>query len=346
MKKLDVENSAEYEEANKTIKFLTVLKNYYSTDKNFDQLELEGIPLRELFGFMSDYGFPKKGFADKEKINEILLNIEIEIKKIQMNLKEARLQEIEERDLNSLLIMPSWSKIIGYKTKGFYLGHPVLDLKQDTIVMLSYDIMEVTDKLGNELALLTGPGILFTKFSIKPGSYIINAREINAILLPILELQKLLDAPSIFTTEIKSTLNELISIIPFNLIEEAYTKQAIIRGVMSRNVFHPNKDAFNTFIEFMSAKKTVNPNDGFKILSAHPAYFNRLLLTEPQRVDGADDSFNRSSAGIAAILDNGQKILDELIPDRKEQFDMLLKFKDMKFEFNTIGKSLIEDWIR
>ena len=43
MKKLDVEKSDSYLEAEHTIKYLKVLKEYYESDDNFDQLELGDI---------------------------------------------------------------------------------------------------------------------------------------------------------------------------------------------------------------------------------------------------------------------------------------------------------------
>ncbi len=344
-KKLKIEDTDDYKNAIETKKYLRILSNYYASDKNFDELELDNIPIRELFRFMSDNGFPKKGFVSEDDRLNFIDNIKKQIDEIDDTLKKLRLAEMQERELNSLLILPSWSSVIGYKTKGFYLNRPVIELKRDTIVMLSYDILTVKDKYDTELAILTGPGILFTEFSISPGSYTTDYREINMVLLPMLELRKLLTATPIFESDIDATVNELLSILPFNLIEEAYTKQALLRGVMTRNIFHPNKASVDTFMKVMNDPKSVNPKEGFKILSAHPEYFNRLLLTERPNEKSGDASLNVTSAGIASILTNGQSLLDELIPSRKEQGELLLTFKEIKKQFNEIGRSLIQDWI-
>jgi hypothetical protein len=345
LKKLDIEASEDYLEAENTIKYLLVLKEYYTSDSNFDQLELGDISLRELFRFMSDNGFPKKGFIQDKDRQDLINKIDEEIQSIRGDLKKARLTEIKDKELNSILIIPSWNKVIGYETKGFYLNKPVLELRRDTIVMLSYDIIQVTDKFGTELALLTGPGILYTEFSLAPGSYVMDQREINVILLPVELLSKLLEAPPIFQSDIDATMNELIAIIPFSLIEEAVTIQAILRGVISRNIFHPNKEAIDRFIKELETPSSFNPNEGYKILSAHEKYFNRLLLTQAPPKASGDSSINRASAGIAAILLNGQIIMDELFPDKEKQSNMLLSFKDIKNEFNKTGRKLIEDWM-
>ncbi|MHA2252396.1 MAG: hypothetical protein ACXAD7_18665, partial [Candidatus Kariarchaeaceae archaeon] len=88
-----------------------------------------------------------------------------------------------------------------------------------------------------------------------------------------------------------------------------------------------------------------HPNDGYKILSSHEKYFNRLLLTQPPPKAKGDSSINLASAGIAAILLNGQILMDELFPDKNQQNNMLLRFRDVKNEFNKTGRTLIEDWM-
>ncbi len=141
MSKLEVEDTDDYNKAVEKQKLLNVLKNYYTSDKGFEDLELESFHIRDMFGFMSDYEYPKKGFIDEDEKEGLVNKIDQEIESITQSLKNARLKEIKDKDLNSLLIIPSWSEVIGYKTKGFYLNKPVLDLAKDTIVMLSYDIL-------------------------------------------------------------------------------------------------------------------------------------------------------------------------------------------------------------
>lgn len=343
MKKLDIEKSDSYLEAENRIKYLKVLKEYYESDDNFDQLELGDIKLRELFRFMSDNEFAKKGFVEEEDRKKFISNITDEITQIQADLKKARLSEIQDKELNSILIIPSWSKVIGYKTKGFYLNKPVLELKKDTIIMLSYDILDVKDKYGKEYAILAGPGIFYTEFSLDSGSNITNFREINMILLPLTMLDKLLSAPQIFESKIEATINELISIVPFSLIEEVHTVQALLRGIISRNIFMPNKNAVDIFMKEIENPSSYHPREGIKMLSAHEEYFNRLLLSVAPSETKGDSSINITSAGIASILID-TALVDEFF-EPKERDRLLLLFKDLKREFNETGKSLIEDFM-
>jgi len=343
LKKLDVEKSETYLEAENTIKYLKVIKEYYKSDANFDQLELGDFKLREIFRFMSDKGFAKKGFVSEEDRQQYIKNIDEEINNITKELKQARLSEIKSKELNSLIIIPSWSKVLEYQTKGFYLNRPVLELKKDTIVMLSYDILEKKDKFGKDLFLLTGPAVFYTEFSLDRGTYTTDFREINMIVLPLEILQRIMDAPPIFDSKIDATINELISIIPFTLIEESDSIQALLKGVISRNVFMPNKNAIDTFIREISSPKSFHPSDGIKMLSAHEEYFNRLLLSNPPPQARGDSSINITSAGIASILVD--RSLEDEFFDEKEKNRLLLLFRDLKKEFNQTGKILIEDFI-
>ena len=105
MSKLEIEDTDEYNKAVEKQKLLKVLKNYYTSDEGFDELELEGFHIRDMFGFMSDYEYPKKGFIDDDEKEGIVIKIEEEIENITSDLKNARLKEIKDKDLNSLLII-------------------------------------------------------------------------------------------------------------------------------------------------------------------------------------------------------------------------------------------------
>ncbi len=343
---LDIEKTKNYQEAVRTKKLLELLRYYYQTQEKFDEMDLGDFSIRDLLLFMSDYGFPKRQFV--EDVKPILDQINEEIKTLEEKLKLARLREIEDKNLNSLLIIPSWSELIGRKTLGFYLNRPVIEIRKDTIIMLNNEIEIVLDKLEQEIAMITGPGILFTEFSLDKGKFITNVREINMLILPMELFEKMMNAPPIFEGEIHgSTINEMVTLIPFSIIEEAYSIQAMLRGVISRNIFLPNKPAIDAFNNLIKDTHSFHVSNGYSILSAHPDYFNRLLLTgdkNPNAITIGDSSYSLSSAGIASIVD-GRKLLNELIPEKSKQENLLLKIRDVKFQYIKTGESLIYDWM-
>jgi len=105
---LKVEDSDEYKKVDHRIQLLELLKEYYGTGGSFYDFDTGDIPLRELIAFMSDEGYPRR-LPDAEVV---LKRIDTEILELQNKKKNMRLQEMESRNLNSLLIITSWTKLI------------------------------------------------------------------------------------------------------------------------------------------------------------------------------------------------------------------------------------------
>ncbi len=343
MARLDVEDSEEYKKIQQEIKILRQLKAYYEGGGTFYDLELkDGVKLRDLMSRISDLGFPRSNKIPNkqeviERLNEMIADYE-------KQLKEMRTKEIKERHLDSLLIIPSWNRVLKRRFNGFYLNRPVLDLRRDTIVMLTAGTAEVVDFYGDPLSIIAGPGIFYTEFSIEPGKYLTNIREINMILMPQEHFERLINAPPIVNAKIDATVNELMCMMPFHIIEAPYSVQALTRGIVSRNVFHPNKPALEHLWRTCKDKHSFDPRNGFSILSAHPHFYNRLLLTKRNNQKGLEDrSYHLASAGIAAILDNAEKILNEIMPP-EHQKELLEKFVKIKEEYAKIGHELLTNW--
>lgn len=339
-----MEDTDEYKEAQRTIELLQILKEYYQSNKTFDELELGQYKVRDLFAFMTDHEFPKRQFLDNKGREDMVATLQGEIEQIERDLKSIRLKEIKDKNLRSLVVIPSWSEMIGKRVLGFYLNRPVIDVRKDTVVMLNRRLEVVTDKLGNSYTLIAGPGILYTEFSLDPGNYITNVRPINMLVLPSSLTNEILEAPSIFSGDLKdATLTEKIGIIPFELIEVQYSAQAFLRGVISRNVFHPNKNAIDHFTEAMHNPESFKVDDGIYMLSAHEEYHNRLLISRPQKSSG-DKSYNISHAGLTSIV-NGTPLINELIPERKDQEEFLLMIRSIKKEYISTGEKLLLNWM-
>ena len=344
MPHLDVENNEEYKKISQEILLLEHVKRYYLNNQDMYSLELNGVGLRELIRYMNEHRYPKRKLSSVE-IKGMVERIDSEIARMRKEQSVMRHQEIKNRDLNSLLIIPSWNAILQRRFNGFYLNRPVIDLRRDTVVMVTAQTFESADYYGDKISLVTGPGIFYTEFATDPGKYIVNVREINMLLLPEVHLKKLLEAPSsIHSKSFNGTINDYLALIPFHIIESAYSIQALTRGVVRRSVFHPNKPALDAFLKQVKDKDSYRKIDGFKILSAHPHYYNRLLLTKPPKTSGADSFYNLSSAGIAAILDNGQRLIDEIIPPMK-QLEILEKILKVKKQYVELGHRILTDWM-
>ena len=84
-------------------------------------------------------------------------------------------------------------------------------------------------------------------------------------------------------------------------------------------------------------------DDGFYMLSAHEEYHNRLLISGFQKSKG-DESYNISSAGLSSIL-NGKRLLEELLPDEKQQSELLIMIRGIKKEYISTGEKILKDWV-
>ncbi len=344
MPHLDVESSDDYKKISREILLLNHVKQYYLNNQDLYSLELNGVGLRDVIRYMSDNGYPKQKQAPLE-VRELVNKIDQEIERLKQEQSNMRHNEIKERDLDTLLIIYSWNKILKRKFNGFYLNKPVIDLRKDTVVMVTAQTFESVDYYGDPLALITGPGVFYTEFATDPGRYVSNVREINMLMLPEPHMNKLMNAPSsIHSHSFKGIINDYLALIPFHIIESAYSIQALTRGIVRRSVFHPNKPALDAFLKQVQDTDSYRKIDGFKILSAHPHYYNRLLLTKPAKSGGADSFYNLSSAGIAAILDNGQRLIDEIIPPMK-QLELLEKIQKVKGQYVELGHKILTDWM-
>ncbi len=344
MPRLAVEDSEEYKRLSFEIKILQQLKAYYESGKNFYDFELkDGVQLRDVIAFMADFGFPRSSSAPN--IPQTIKKIEEMIEERQDKLSSMRFSEIKSRALDSLLIIPSWNRLLKRKFNGFYLNKPVIDLKRDTIVMLTAGTAQVADFYGDPLAIITGPGIFYTEFSIEPRKYLTNVREINMVVMPKEHFDRLISAPSIVQGNIDATVNELMCMMPFHIIETPYSVQALTRGVVSRNVFHPNKPALDALWRTCKDPTSYHPSRRFSVLSAHPHFYNRLLLSHPRGSQGGseDISYHFASAGIAAILDNADRLVAEIMSE-EQQNELLKKFVKVKEEYASFGHELLMSW--
>ncbi len=342
LKGLTVEDSEEYKKIQERIDLLTLVKKYYASGANYYDFDTGDVPLRNLIKFMNDEGFPRK-LPDADVV---LKRIDEEIYELENKKKNMRLEEIESRHLNSLLIIPSWTKLIGTQMKGFYLGKPVREIKHDTVIMLTDSTRTFKELTNERISVIFGPGIFYTEFSIEPGNFLTHSFEINGICLPLDLLGKIYTAEKIYHSDkIDATITEVSMILPFHIIEQPQTVQAYLKGIISRNVFHPNKVALDYFNEHIFDKESYNIEEGFKIMSAHPLWFNKLLLNPKQIPTTGSGKKELSSAGIGSISPTVHKLLPLIFPSPAKEKEQLEKIREIANQYRDMGYGLLKRWI-
>ena len=339
---LKVEDSEEYKKIEERIALLQLLKQYYGSGGNLFNFDTGDIPLRKLIAFMNDEGYPRR----VPETEQIIRKIDKELLELEEQKKKMRLDEIESRHLKSLLIIPSWTKLIGTQNKGMYLGKPVIELKRDTIVMLTdetYTFKEITEE---RMAVIFGPGIYYSEFSVERGIYLEDYMEINGICLPLELLGKIYTAEKIYISEkIEATITEVSTILPFHIIEQPITVQAYVKGILSRNVFYPNKNAIEKFNEHITNPRSYDPSEKFKILSAHPLWYNKLLVTKNYIPRSGSGKELYSTAGVGSIVPLVHKVLPLVFPTPQEEVQELERIRDIAKQYREMGLPLLKKWL-
>lgn len=339
---LKVEDSDEYKEVELRIQLLELLKEYYGTGGNFYDFDTGDIPLRDLIAFMSDEGYPRR----LPEAEHVLKRIDGEILDLQNKKREMRLQEMESRNLNSLLIITSWTKLIETPVKGVYLDKPVLDLRRDTIVMLTDETQTFKEITDERIAVIFGPGIYYSEFAVDHGNYLEDYLEINGICLPLDLLGKIYTAEKIYQSDkIDATITEVSTILPFHIIEQAETVQTYVKGVISRNVFHPNKTALEKFNQHISQSTSYPPTDGFKIMSAHPLWFNKLLVESDHFFRTGSGKIAYSTAGIGSLTGMVHKLKPVLFSSPQKEQEQLERISEIVKQYREMGLPLLKAWI-
>ena len=339
---LKVEDSDEYKKIQKRIDLLQLLKQYYGSGANFYDFDTGEIPLRELIAFMADEGYPRR----LPETEHILKRVDDEIISLENSKKGMRLQEIDDRNLNSLLIITSWTKLIGTSNKGVFLDRPVMDLRRDTIVMLTDETQTFKELTDERIAVIFGPGIYYSEFAVDRGNYLEDSLEINGICLPLDLLGKIYTADKIYHSDkIDATITEVSTILPFHIIEQSETVQTYVKGIISRNVIHPNKSALEKFNQHIMDPVSYSKSDGFKIMSAHPLWYNKLLVEPDYEYRTGSGKKAYSTAGIGSLSGMVHKIKPIIFSSPQKERDQLDRIEEIVKQYREMGFHLLKAWI-
>ncbi|MCK5304175.1 MAG: hypothetical protein KAJ72_02925 [Candidatus Heimdallarchaeota archaeon] len=339
---LEVEDSDAYKKIEKRIALLELLKQYYGSGGNLYDFDSGDVPVRQLIAFMSDEGYPRR-LVEAE---HVLKRVDTEIIELESKKKNMRLQEMEDRHLNSLMIITSWTKLINTPTKGIYLNRPVIDLRRDTIIMLTDETQTFKEITDERISVIFGPGIYFTEFAVDKGNYLEDYFEINGVCLPLDILGKIYTAEKIYRSDkIDATITEVSTILPFHIIEQAESVQTYVRGIISRNVFHPNKKALEKFNQHITNPTSYQTEDGFKIMSAHPLWYNKLLVESDKVYRTGSGKRAYSTAGIGSLSSMVHKIKPILFSTPNKERDQLDRITEIVKQYREMGMKLLNAWI-
>ncbi len=339
----DYQKTELYKNLRHEIKILEHLLEYYVTGTTYDELELKEVSLLELIGYMRSRNWPSN--KDPLDRRRMIKKIEEKISTLKRKLNMMQAEEIKKKNLNMMLIINSWTKLINATSKGFYLGKAVGNIRRDTVIILTDSAFEYKEINEEENVLIFGPGIYFTTFSLmaNPNMHITDYRPINGLLITKEILDKMYNAPPIYESDtVNLIINELMATVPFDLILKPTHTRAYIKGILTRNVFLKIKEVLNALQDLCKDPTQYTQEKGFSILSYTRLYPNRLL------VSGSYEKMNKYKlmiAGVGAAQPTADKIIKEIFTDEfmlEERFEM---FQKIKREYINLGQRILFEWL-
>ncbi|MHA1675219.1 MAG: hypothetical protein ACTSYI_16535 [Promethearchaeota archaeon] len=188
---------------------------------------------------------------------------------------------------SNLFFIPSWGKLMGFPTLGTYKNRKIINITADPVVFLSS--LEITTQMGGETKhYIFGIGYYYTKFQIDEGKYIIDFRRLTGLCISDFVYSYMLDSKDAsLIQDPEVVLKETIYKVPLELNDNKRTENQIsfLKGVISRELFVPNKEIFVEFTTNMQHDPAFNfKSSGHIVLMATRQNFNILFIskeTEP-----------------------------------------------------------------
>lgn len=356
------------QEISREKKILKVIQKYHEKLGPFDSKA--GVSLLEFKTYLMDHGYSqiREEFLKKiqskvksrlteldravtTKSNKIKRHEELETQRYLEERAKIR-QEVEESaietdlgNLKQIIFIPSWRRLIEKEDfKGFYLNQPVHDIIHDNIILLpDFAVTGLEETRGEAFILLTGVGIYYTQFRLRPGEIIDAYREITGIVLPLDIYEKSQDLSGSIIDSQDLIMTEYMTTIPFSLFNIEQTKQMYLRGVIARNIYHPYKECFEKLLEICRDPNSLSYEEGLKVLSGGlnrsiPLYTNEILTEESL------ETYSKLIAGIKNIQPKLEKIMSDLQIQglKKPIFQKILQIKK---DFVDIGYPRLLDWM-
>ncbi|MFQ6125644.1 MAG: hypothetical protein ACE5R6_13735 [Candidatus Heimdallarchaeota archaeon] len=323
---------------------LEALLKYYKGGENQTELLIHTRGewnAEEISSYMEERGYP----SSIQSPDHLALQQRVLMEIAQIEKQQLKFGFDIERTLTGILVIPSWRKLIGTEFTGFFKQTLVRSIERDSVVMvvdLGRGFQEVT---GEDLFLITGPGIYFTEFNLGTELPIQDHREITGIILPRSIYQAIQQAEPIYRSEkIRATITDLAAFIPFSMVTQPYPIQAYLRGVLMRSIFSPHRDILTLLAQNCKTNRAYSVDEGFKVLSASSIHFNRLLVESKFLLTANSQEYMQLTAGLANIQPGLENIIVDLFPTEEAQ-QVLGRINSLKEYYAEFGELLLFNWI-
>ncbi|MHA1337315.1 MAG: hypothetical protein ACTSPW_16505 [Promethearchaeota archaeon] len=244
---------------------------------------------------------------------------------------------------NFLLIIPSWSELIGYQTLGYYVNQSVSKIISDPVIFL-VGAEFAAEKDGNTNYFLFGLGYYYVKFELAEkgselmhGNYIVDNRTLTCLILSDFVYDHLASYKDItLENDPDVVITENAIKVPIDLSFKSNTQITFIKGALMRNVFIPYKEIILEFLDKIAEPDTYRiERNGFTILSADADKFNQIIFSEKIRGLGETNYLN-SIAGINNTSIGSDKFLKQHL-SQQSLLEINELISNLKFVYSSVN---------
>ena len=233
---------------------------------------------------------------------------------------------------NMILMVPSWSSVLGYHDLGEYKNKTVSKILSDPLIFL-VGAETSFKKDGENFHCLFGLGYYHTKFETdKPGIMIEDKRTLTGLILSDFVYDHIAGSRQIALKEEPSiTIAEKVISVPFKLRYDSEEQKSFINGLLMRNLFVPHKDSILSMLDAVKSDPDFEfQKTGHLLLCATREHFDEILVSE-RMIALRDQGYLDRTAGIGHIKSGADLLLTEFLSDGKitEIQDILVKLHEI-----------------
>ena len=242
---------------------------------------------------------------------------------------------------NMFFIIPSWTELTGYDTLGSYVNQNVAQILTDIVIFFGCTECSIQTERGT-IHIIFGLGNYYTKFGFKQstelqqGKYIIDNKLLTCLVFSDFVYDHMATSNNITLEDDKDVIvAENVIKIPIDLSFKSEGQKTMIKGIIMRNVFIPNKDIILDTMDKIRAYDTYNiDQQGHMILSTYWDNYNKILVSNKMNRD-VNQQYMKQTAGIKGITYGADEFLQKFFSPF-ELNKITENIKNLKQIFSTL----------
>ncbi|HMF34381.1 MAG TPA: MAP7 domain-containing protein [Candidatus Lokiarchaeia archaeon] len=242
-----------------------------------------------------------------------------------------------------MFVIPSWHKALGAPL-GKYLNQQIKKIDIDAVIFFVSKEAAVETPQGTVYALF-GLGYYYAKFQLADKRDIVDKKPLTCLLLADFVYDKIAKSRTLaLGTEPDIFVCDEVFKVPMDLSEKPEPKLPFIKGMLTRYLFVPLKDAIHEMLEQIADPTAYDLGAwGHLVLSTLWDHYNSILVGYPGGPTGFKD-YMKSTASVRSIEGGASKLLAEMISPANLQ-EVADSIQVLKNVYGQVENDLIDVYI-